>query len=465
MHWLALLSPSPPTDEAGDDWTAARSQAMAWWALQFSPRVARLEEAVVLEVESSLRLFGGAAALHRRIWRGARQAGLGLGGIAWAPTSLAALALARGGVHMSLGRDLPDRSPEGMPSSLGRPGGRRDGLSQAITPLLDALPLHTLTAVQAHAPMLARLGCRTLGEVRRLPRAASAKRFDPVMLLALDRAHGHIAEAHHWETAPEHFQARLELPHRVEHSMVLLHFARHLLTQLCAWLAARHAGIRQLTLHWQHDAMRARDVDSSGQLSLCTAETTRDFGHLSRLLSEHLARTELAAPVGEISLQADDVLALTEASLSLLPQSPDQAKEPLQQVLERIAVRLGPECVRVGRLREDHRPELMQCWEPWPGNGSPAQGRKVRVAGYPQPSWLLDPPLRLGQYRDQPEYMGALHLIAGPQRVEGGWWDGADGHVQRDYFVYRSEQAGLLWLFHQRLSVDESAWFLHGVYA
>ncbi len=98
--------------------------------------------------------------------------------------------------------------------------------------------------------------------------------------------------------------------------------------------------------------MRARDVESSGQLQLNTAETTRDFGHLSRLLSEHLARTALAAPVGEISLAAGDVIALREDSLSLLPQSPDQAKEPLQQLLERIAVRLGPDCVRVGRLRE-----------------------------------------------------------------------------------------------------------------
>ena len=396
---------------------------------------------MVLEVESSLRLFGGAASLHKRIWRGARQAGLGLAGIAWAPTSLGALALARGGVS--------------------------DGLSTPLTPLLDALPLHTLSAVQAHAPMLARLGCRRLADVRRLPRAASARRFDTALLLALDRAYGHIAEVHRWEIAPEQFQARLELPHRVEHSMVLLHYARHLLMQLCAWLAARHAGIRALTLHWQHDAMRARDVDGSGLLRLHTTETTRDFGHLSRLLSEHLARTELAAPVGEISLSADDVQTLTEESLSLLPQSPDQAREPLQQVLERISVRLGPECVRVGQVREDHRPEMMQCWEPWPG--TPRPRARPRVADYPQPSWLLDPPLRLNSRQDQPEYFGPLQLVAGPQRVEEGWWqpraEGANGHVQRDYFVYRSAQAGLLWVFQQRLSIDETGWFLHGVYA
>ena len=449
MHWLALLLPhSPPPITDADAARAeahaeAHRQALAWWALQFTPRVARLEEAVLLEGAASLRLFGGAAALHKRIWRGAKQAGLSLSGIAWAPTSLGALALARSGVS--------------------------DGLGPALTPLLDGLPLHALSAVQAHAPMLARLGCKRLADVRRLPRAALAKRFDTALLRALDEAYGDAPEVHQWLQAPAQFQARLELPERVEHAMVLLHHVRHLLLQLCAWLAARHAGIQHLVLHWQFDGMRARDVGSSGALSLHTAEATRDFGHLSRLLAEHLARLTLAAPVGEISLQADDVIPLNELSASLLPQSPDQAVEPLAQLLERMAVRLGPTQVRVGCLQEDHRPEMMQRWQAWPGTST---SKPARSPGYPQPSWLLDPPLRLGQSRhDQPEYQGPLQLIAGPQRIEGGWWQaaGVDGvesrHVQRDYFLYRSARAGLLWVFQQRLSAAEHGWYLHGVFA
>lgn len=443
MHWLALLQPTPkPSPSTEDDAAraAARQQALAWWALQFTPRVAWIEEAVVLEVAASLRLFGGGAALHKRIWRGAKRAGLGLSGIAWAPTSGGALALARGGIS--------------------------DGLGEPLAGLLDSLPLHTLSAVQAHAPMLARLGCQRLADVRRLPRAALAKRFDTALLRALDEAYGELPEAHQWLQAPAQFQARLELPERVEHAMVLLHHVRHLLLQLCAWLAARHAGIQHLVLHWQHDAMRARDVGSSGSLSLHTAAATRDFGHLSRLLAEHLARLTLAAPVGEISLQADDVIPLHELSASLLPQSPDQAVEPLAQMLERMAVRLGPDQVRVGCLQEDHRPEMMQRWQAWPGTAQ----KPARAPGHPQPNWLLDPPLRLGHSRhDQPEYQGPLQLIAGPQRIEGGWWQVDSNslesrHVQRDYFLYRSARAGLLWVFQQRLSASEHGWYLHGVF-
>ena len=65
-----------------------------------------------------------------------------------------------------------------------------------------------------------------------------------------------------------------------------------------------------------------------------------------------------------------------------------------------------------------------------------------------------------------------MQLLAGPHRVEGGWWDRTtvDGeertrHVSRDYWVALSEHAGVLWIFQTRLADDEAAWFLHGVFA
>jgi len=409
--------------------------------------VALLEEeeeesqAVLLELGASLRLFGGLRALHRRVLQ--EGPAYGVQGLAWAPTSLGALALARAGIV--------------------------DGLTQDLTPLLDSLPLHSLSAVAAHEPMLARLGCQRLGQLRALPRGPTARRFGAALLQALDQAYGQAPEAHAWVVAPEQFQARLELPYRIENAPALSHYIEQLLRQLCAWLAARHAGIKRLTLAWQHDAMRAREAGSGGQLSLGTADTTRDFGHLARLLREHLAQLTLQAPVGELQLRADEVLALQEHSASLLPDSPEQAREPLNQLLERMAVRLGPERVRRARLREDHRPECMQDWLAW---GQVLPAASVRPALQPQPSWLLEPPLALKTRRDhQPLHQGQpLQLLAGPQRIEGGWWGGraVDPQVQRDYFLARgasSGQSGLLWIYQERLSTAEQRWFLHGVFA
>jgi protein ImuB len=418
MLWIALQPASEP---------------LAWLALQFSPRVARLEDAVVLEVEASLRLFGGARGLHRRLQAQAAEAGMELPAPRWASTSLAALALTRSG----------------------RSG---HAVGERLTPMLDAMPLAALSAVQAQAPMLSRLGCRSLAEVRALPRTSLARRFGPAMLKALDQAYGEAPEAHQWLTLPDHFEARLELPFRVDQALALQHHAEGLLRSLCAWLAARHLGLRTCTLAWTHDAMRARDAGDGGALEITTAGTTREFRHLARLLGEHLQRLELAAPVSDLRLSAHAVEPLAPSAASLLVTSGDE-REPLALTLERLSVRLGAQQVRVGQLCEDHRLEAMQQWHAWPQQIT----TKARPAQGPQPTWLIDPPQRLSTQQDQPLYRGPLQKLLGPQRVESGWWDGQV--QQRDYYLFHSEQAGLLWIYAERLPEHEPGWFLQGVFA
>ena len=65
-------------------------------------------------------------------------------------------------------------------------------------------------------------------------------------------------------------------------------------------------------------------------------------------------------------------------------------------------------------------------------------------------------------------------MLVGPQRLETGWWDaGEEGPVVRDYFIARSDHAGLIWIYRERfrtsLEGDHSAepvrWYLHGIYA
>ncbi len=438
MLWAALLLPPAseaplPSDEA--------LRGVATWALQFTPRVAVCEEAVLMEVEASARLFGGKRALRDRVVHEGRD--LGVISVAWAVNSLAAQAFAR--------------------------AGQENGFKRPLEELLDRLPLKVLSAVQAHEPTLLRLGCRTLGDVRHLPRGGLSRRFDKALLLAMDRAYGLQPEAHTWIELPESFDVRLELMSRVEMAPALLFGARRLLLQMCAWLAARHSGIRTFTLHWAHDAMRSRQVGEGGELCIRTAEPTRHLEHLCRLLAEHLAKVELPAPVGDLRLVATEIVALDEKSASLLPD-PAQDGESLQLVLERIAARIGPEHVLRPVLTDDHRLEWMQMWQPQP---QPKTLRKpTPVSQMPQPTWVLPEPLKLATRSHRPMYQGVLHLLSGPHRVEGGWWhrigegeSATTAHVERDYWVALSEHAGVLWVFQQRLAGDETAWYLHGIFA
>ena len=437
MQWVAL-SPSPPSSPTPPSSDALTG--LATWALQFTPRVAYADEAVVLELGASLRLFGGRRALHERLREEAPE--LGCTAIAWAPNSLAALACARAGIV--------------------------NGLRLPLAQLLDALPLDTLSATGPHRVTLAQLGCRTLGDVRRLPRGGLSRRFGKELLGAFDMAYGLRPEVHAWAQIPETFRARLELMSRVDTAPALLFGARRLLMQLCGWLAARHAGISTFTLHWAHDAMRSRDTDDGGELTVRTAQPMRNLEHLCRLLAEHLAHVELQAPVGDLVLSANEVLPLVEISASLLPDRKNDG-ESLALVLERIAARLGPEHVLRPVVAEDHRVEWAQHWRPAP---LPLPRQRVLPPEVPQPSFILPQPLRLLVRDHRPLYQGPLMLLTGPHRIEGGWWHPVDEatsldthHVMRDYWVALSECAGLLWIFQQRLAGDDIAWHLHGSFA
>ena len=443
MLWSALLL-LPPSDTAPSPIEPATLQALAIWALQFTPRVALADDAVLMEVEASLRLFGGRRALRDRVWSEGQE--LGVGQLAWAPNSLAALALAR--------------------------AGRENGLRGPLEALLDALPMTVLSAVRPHALTLAHIGCRTLGDVRALPRGGIARRFDKALLHALDQAYGLAPEVHEWVNLPETFEARLELVFRVDEASALMLGARCLLLQMCGWLAARHSGVTAFTLHWAHDVMRSREAGEGGHLTVGTAEPTRNVEHLCRLLAEHLAKVELAAPVGDLRLTADTVHRLTEASASLLPDNAVHQGETLHLVLERLAARLGPERVLRPVLVEDHRQEWMCRWQ-----ATPLALPRKSVPGpeLPQPTFVLPLPLRLAMRGNRPIYQGELQLLAGPQRVEGGWWDrvvsgpgeedvGTTRHVARDYWVALSALAGVLWVFQTRLD-EAPAWYLHGHFA
>jgi protein ImuB len=452
MLWCALLPssspPAPAPSRTDGGVMPAMPDAVVFWALRFTPRVTRMDEAVLMEVQASLRLFGGVAALRERVT--AEAAELAVDRLAWGGNSLMALALARAG--------LSDVEP--MP----------------VAERLDALPLACLSAARAHQTTLSQLGCRTLGDVRRLPRGGVARRFDKTLLHALDQLHGQVPEIPTWVTLPEHFEARLELPWRVDDGPSLMVGARRLLLQLAGWLTARHSGVTAFTLHWRHDAMRARAAGEGGQLTVRTAEATRDVDHLGRLLAEHLAQVALAAPVGDLRLQVDAAVPLATTSESWLPDA-DEGGESLPHWLERLAARLGEQRVLRPVLQADHRPEAMCRWQPAsvPLPRTPhraphsTQEGPDRAPNWPQPGFLLPEPLRLMVRHDRPHYLGELQLLLGPQRLEGGWWDrdeASDEHhnVARDYWVAWSGQAGLLWVFRTRLD-DALAWYLHGHFA
>nr|WP_315430440.1 DNA polymerase Y family protein [uncultured Albidiferax sp.] len=434
MLWIALAPLAPPEDAAEAD---ALLQALAWAVLQFSPRVCRLEQAVLLEVEASVRLFHGQRQLLGQVQLQAAQ--WCACGLALAPTALAALALLK-----QRSAALVGCSPHNLQARL------------------DGLPMHCLAALAPHLPTLHRLGCRSLGHVRALPRSGVSRRFGAGVLDALDRAYGLIPDIYPWLVLPEQFRLRLEFTGRIELAQGMLFGVQRLLLQLKAWLQARQSGAIGVRLHWEHD-MQRRSEAAAGAMEIRTVEATRDTAHLAKLLAEHLAYTPLAAPVVAITLEALGVEPLQISSQSLLPE--DRLRgESLQQFIERVSARLGPQQVLRAQAVADHRPQRMQTWSP-ASTTPPGKPVTPDPAQASQPPWILRQPQPLAVQNHRPLYQGPLRLLAGPERIEAGWWEGLEDLTRRDYFIAHSAQSGLLWIYRERVPVrGSSGWFLHGLY-
>lgn len=412
---------------------------IAVWALQFTPRVAVVEGcAVVMEVSASLRLFKGVEALKDRVADEAPD--LGVTGIGWAPTALGALALAR------CDDELDD---------------------QAFETVLDRLPLLALNAASLQLETLARAGINTLGQLRRLPRHATGRRFGDDLLIAVDQAYGLRPEAFDWESIPDEFLARFELPAREGNAQALMAYARPMLLQMCGWLAARHTGAEGFRLSWIYDSMKAKEAGPGDHIVIKSSSPMRDANHFTNLLSGHLAKVELLAQVGELRLEAVGVEPVTEESLSLFPQTTN-AGEALMLALERAASRLGGNRVLQPYEVDEHRAEWATRWNPVAKRKNRSQ---EEVEPLPAPTFLLERPLKLTIRNERPFYQGRLIPVVGPERVEGGWWNRLPGvsaasqHVEREYWTVQSEIAGTLWIYSTREETGEPAWYLHGTFS
>lgn len=458
MHWIAL-QPQPdaamPLSPLTDPLTA-----LGWWALQFTPRVALLPGAVLLEVSASTRLWGGRAALLHRILKSNKP--------------LAQVKYAQGATSLIAFGRL--RSP-----------------ADVATAAPDDLPLASLLAAQPHLDTLARLGCRRWGQLRALPRAGVVRRFGAALVDALDQAYGQRPDVYPWLTLPEAFEGKLELPSPVDSAAALLFGGRRLLAQLQLWLQLRQQGVLAIELGWTLDARR--HTERVGALVLRTAEPASDTAHLQRLLAEHLSRVTLPAPALALRLRSLQTQRLAGISSSLLPEE-QLSGDSLAQTLERLSARLGPERVLRLQARADHRPEHMQVWQNAIVSGA-IKASGIRAGGQKQaedqaarqtclstgpwaqalyPTWLLAEPLKLALHQQQPCYQGPLTLLSGPQRLESGWWaeppapQACAAATLRDYFVARSDNSPLLWIYRERLSGTNPAqpsadWYLHGVFA
>ena len=399
----------------------AALERIAAWAIQFTPMVSIGSTAeVLLEIEGSLKLFGGLGRLWTSIERKLDALGYAFS-IACAPTPLAAQLFARAGLPVRIQHD------------------------DALRISLAQLPVEALDLSAESAALLRDIGARTVGACFRLPRAGLAQRLDRELLDKLDRALGHAPDPRPGFVPPANFTASLPLPAPVEEAAALLFAARRLLAELAGFLAATGKGAQRLCFLLTHEGRQ----DTRFDLDLAAA--TRDFEHLATVLRERLQRLALPCPATAITMECTLLLPLAARNLALLPDAREQA-ETMVRLVERLRARLGENTVHGLDTVADYRPEYAwRAAEP----GIRGRGEWLPLS---RPLWILHTPRPLREIGDVPQHDGPLTMLAGPERLESGWWDGHD--VEREYFVARNPAQSLLWIYR-----DSGGWHLHGFFS
>lgn len=403
-------------------------ERLAAWAGQFTPMVCVDAQGLLLEVEASLKLFQGHAKLTAAIRRGIRELGfhatLGV-----APTPLASRLFARAEAQ-----------------------GRAVRSCLALDELRERaadLPLFLLDWPEKTLARLTDLGVLRLRDMLELPSEGIARRFGPEIVASLDRLMGRLPDPRLPYAAPSRFRSRIELPADAEGVEALLFPLKRLLAELEGYLRGRGAGVQRLTLILEH----GRKARTRLELDFASPEREADF--ILAIAREKLGRLTLPAATLALDLRAEALQPYVPRSSAWLPGPKEQAID-CERLLERLAARLGSERVFGIGLGDDHRPE-----KDWRKPGTVPKPEIGDCPRFSRPTWLLPRPQRLITQGGQPGFQGALALGAGPERIEAGWWDGAE--VRRDYYVATNPRGEMFWIYREHR--DLNAWYLHGIFA
>ena len=392
----------------------AHLEQLTLWALQYSSTVVPVpSDTLLIEIQASLKLFGGLRALLQGLGEQLRSQQITVQpGIA--PTPSAARLFTQAGIRKLVS------TPEMLKATL-------------ATIDVACLPLDTFTIKG-----LRQSGIRTLGELQDIPPAALTRRFGQQCTGLLYKLDGRLPDPQTPYRTSDSFSQSIDLPLEAPDTQALGFPLKRLLGSLGGFLKAHDLGIQQLDIVLHHHRIESHIV------ALKFLHATADMSHLLRVATERLGTLTLAAPVIAIGVNAAELASLDREGRDLFHKSQSQ-HQSIEQVLDKLVARLGQQAVYTAQPEEDHRPE--KAW-----TSTLLDSHHTHGSWPARPLWLLTEPRKLDE---------AVTLHTLPERIENGWWDDAD--VRRDYFIASNPNNTYYWLYRLRHEPDQ--WWIHGLFA
>lgn len=399
-------------------------------------------QALICEIRSSLKYFGGIDTIHDKLKALLKPAleqrhleGYFL--YAATPTVSGSLLLARSG-HNALVY-------------------QKDNLRSA----LGQLSTDVLQLGKEQNRRLYNMGIRKIRDIWRLPVDGLHKRFGSDFVNLLNKALGIAPEPTRNYVPPPAFATAHDLPYEVESLDRLLPVIDEMLLQLCNFLRQRDLSTSHLVLSLIHEKRSRTEID----MGLRQPSRCRD--HLLLLMETHFTNLTIPAPVIRLKLAVKQFDAFSSESNALLVE--DRAgissggggisNKNLSQFMEQLHARLGGDSLKSINTIAEHCPEY--ATQQLNYTDSKANSPAAAVANNPRPFWLLDEPIQLALRSGKLYHRRSITLISGPERIESYWWSGRD--IRRDYYIARERGGSRLWIFRERSG--ERHWYLHGYFS
>ena len=424
------------------------------WMLRYSPCVSLSgDNSFILDTHGCDHLFGGEAMLAQDILD--RFKGMGFTvRLAFADTVTAAIALVSHGAHAV--HILPaNNEPH----------------------LLDALPVDALRLDDDTLILLKRLGLKTIGDVRPLPRAALERRFRESQKVQhqqnairarsvqwrLDQLSGNLAEPLHYITEPNIFRVTRPCPDlAIEHEAVGIALEQ-LLPLLCAALekAGQCARCFQLTGYRADGGCSATAV----HLSQATIKASAVF----RLFKEKLDHIDCGYGIDLFVLEAIGTEAMVSTQNDMISaQAGSSSSAALAGFSDIMANHVAPHSVMKMMLRRSHVPERSQKLAPLNVDIDWAQWKAIQPVWAPRPIRLLPHPEPANVTAELPDsppmqfvWRRVLRKVVrarGPERILPEWWhDNIKSKPSarfRDYYDVEDSHGLRYWIF--RSTKDEA---------
>ena len=328
-------------------------------------------------------------------------------------------------------------------------------------PALRPLPVRALRLEEDLVGLLRQLGIFTVGQLEGLPRDELSVRFGPQLLERWDQAMGALAEPLPGVPLLPEFQAEHVWEYPARRREAVEQALQELLEEVCTTLRAWGRGALRITCRLT--CAESTPAEWSVGLFRAVAAPQRLFS----LLQLQLESLVLRAPAAAVRVTVVATAPLVERQQELFSEVPAR-RDPrrLEELVERLSSRLGPQAVLRPRLLPDAQPEWAYAYDPLIGA---EHGRKTarrttpplrpwRLLRRPQPIETLavmpdGPPQRI-------HWAGRTESVVqswGPERIETGWWRWRA--AARDYYRVETAAGAQLWLFRR---LDDGRWFWHG---